>query len=261
MSGIATAIVGSAIIGGVASNMAANKAASAQSKSAASAIDEQQRQYDLTRSDLAPYRNIGYQALGTLGSLYGYNAANSSGPLSYEDWAKQNQSAPSMSGPWGNFGNYFAYQNYVQNFKPQAATAPDYSAFFKSPDYEFRRSEGLRGVEQSAAARGGAYSGNALKALADYNSNLAAGEFGNYFNRQAVLAGIGQSATNTSATAGQASANNIGNMLMAQGDARASGIMGAANGWSSALNSGLNNYMLYKGGWFTRPTAPASGGN
>src|SRR5262245_41030892 len=64
-----------------------------------------------------------------------------------------------------------------------ALTSPDYSNFYKSPDYTFRRDEGIRGIERTAAARGGAASGNALKALAEFNSNLAAGEFGNYFNR------------------------------------------------------------------------------
>ena len=41
--------------------------------------------------------------------------------------------------------------------------------FYASADYAFRRSEGERGIGSSFAARGGAYSGRAMKALADYN--------------------------------------------------------------------------------------------
>jgi hypothetical protein len=110
----------------------------------------------------------------------------------------------------------------------------------------------LRGVEQSAAARGGAFSGNALRGLTDYSSGLASQQYGNYFNRLSSLAGIGQSATGSTAQAGSNAANSISQGMMASGDARASGIMGAANGTSSALNSGVNNYLLYKGGYFNK---------
>jgi hypothetical protein len=115
-------------------------------------------------------------------------------------------------------------------------TAPDYSAFFKSPDYTFRRDEGTRGIERTAAARGGAFSGNALKALNEFNSNLAAGEFGNYFNRQAALAGIGQAATAQTNQAGLYTGSMVGNALQNQGDARASGIVGQYNAYGNALS-------------------------
>lgn len=120
---------------------------------------------------------------------------------------------------------------------PPMMAGPDYSNFFASPDYTFRRDEGTRGIERSAAAAGLTGSGNALAALADYNSNLAAGEFGNYFNRQAALAGIGQSAVNTTTTAGMNSANNIGAALQNGANARASGIGDAADAWGNALGT------------------------
>jgi hypothetical protein len=126
----------------------------------------------------------------------------------------------------------------------QPQTAPDYSAFYKSPDFEFRRNEGLRGINNSFAARGGALSGNALRALTQFNSDLAAGEFGNYFNRQAALAGIGQTATNTSAQAGLATGARIGNALMEGGNARASGIAGQYDAIGGAL-SGLAQGVGY----------------
>lgn len=124
--------------------------------------------------------------------------------------------------------------------------SPNYGAFFKSPDYQFRKTQGMEGIGNSFSASGGAKSGNALKALADFNSNLAAGEFGNYFNRQAALAGIGQTATNTSANAGIATGQIVGNALQNAGNARASGIAGSANAWggaASGIAQGLGYYM------------------
>jgi hypothetical protein len=125
-------------------------------------------------------------------------------------------------------------------------TAPDYSAFFKSPDYTFRQQEGMSNIGNSFSASGGAKSGNALKALAEFNSNLAAGEFGNYFNRQLALAGQGQAATSTSANAGIATGQITGNALQNAGDARASGVAGQYNaigGGLSSLGQGLGYYM------------------
>lgn len=57
------------------------------------------------------------------------------------------------------------------------------SRFYASPDYEFRRSEGLRDSKNYLNNTYGLGSGNALKALTEFNSNLAAGEFGDYVNR------------------------------------------------------------------------------
>lgn len=124
--------------------------------------------------------------------------------------------------------------------------APDYSAFFKSPDYQFRKDQGMQGIENSFSASGGAKSGNALKALADFNSNLASGEFGNYFNRQLALAGQGQAATNTSTSAGVATGQIVGNALQNSADARASGVAGQYNALGAAasgLSQGLGYYM------------------
>lgn len=60
--------------------------------------------------------------------------------------------------------------------------------FLQSPDYKFRQQEGLNAVQGSAAAQGGLYSGNTLRDITDYASNLAAGEYSNWFGRQQGLA-------------------------------------------------------------------------
>jgi hypothetical protein len=137
-----------------------------------------------------------------------------------------------------------------------AMTAPDYTNFFKSPDYTFRRDEGTRGVERTAAAKGGAFSGNALKALAEFNSNLAAGEFGNYFNRQAAMAGIGQTATAQTNQAGLITGQGVSDALQKQGDARASGVAGQYN----AIGEGLSG-LAQAGGYYFGNRQPQYGGD
>lgn len=110
-----------------------------------------------------------------------------------------------------------------------SGSGPDYSSFYTSPNYAFTKQQGMQGIENSFSASGGAKSGNALKALDQYNSNLAAGQFGNYFNQQASIAGLGQTATGQVGTAGSAAGAQIGNSLIQGGDARASGIVGQYN--------------------------------
>lgn len=118
-------------------------------------------------------------------------------------------------------------QPYMQSGTNALAKLQDPNANFQaSPDYAFRRSEGQRDIGNSFAARGGAFSGNALKALTDYNSNIASNEYGNWWSRQAGLAGQGQTATQAVDAAGANKANAVGNALMYQGNARASGIQG-----------------------------------
>ena len=127
-----------------------------------------------------------------------------------------------------------------------AGNAPNYEGFYASPDYQFRRSEGTRDIGNSFAARGGALSGNALKALTEFNSNLAAGEFGNWFNRQGALAGIGQAATGANAALGTGLSGNIAGGLAGMGDVRASGLLGRTSALSNAANDAIYNW-LYRG--------------
>lgn len=111
--------------------------------------------------------------------------------------------------------------------------------FMASPDYAFRRSEGQRDLGNSFAARGGAFSGNALRALDQYNQSLASGEFGNWWNRQAGLAGVGQTANAQTGVLGQNTANNVANNIVGAGDARASGIQNTA----AILGGGARNFV------------------
>jgi len=130
-------------------------------------------------------------------------------------------------------------------------TMADYQA---DPGYQFRLSEGQRGIENAAAARGSRYSGATLKALARFNSDQASQEYGNAynrfqndlssrFNRLASVSGIGQTATNQVSAAGQNYANQAGQAIQNAGAARASGYVGQANAINNAIGQGTNAYM------------------
>ena len=134
--------------------------------------------------------------------------------------------------------------------------------FQADPGYAFRMSEGLKALDRQAAARGGLISGGALKAAQGYGQDLASQEYLNAFNRfqtnrtnllnpLQAIAGTGQTATNTLSQAGQNMGTNVSNAMGASGqaqmnamtagaDARASGYLGAQEGWNQAINSALS---------------------
>lgn len=206
MSGATGAIIGAGVAAAGASVYAANKSSSAMQSASRAANSEQGREFDLAYNAQAPYRQVGGEALNQLASLYGLPQ--------YQD--------PSM---------------------PATSAAPDYSAFYNSPDYAFARDQGIKAVTQNAALAGGLRSGNALRGVTDFASGLASQNFNNYANRLAALAGIGQnSAINTgnqAITTGQGIATNLINA----GNARASGIQNSAAGFNNALQGGLSNYL------------------
>lgn len=126
--------------------------------------------------------------------------------------------------------------------------------FQADPGYSFRMSEGMKGLERSAAARGGLLSGGMLKGIQRFGQNLASDEYTNAFNRYQTernarlnplqsLAGVGQTAAQQIGQAGQTMASNVGGAMQAGAAARASGYVGQTNALTGALNTGLNYYQ------------------
>lgn len=98
------AAAGIAAVSTVVSSQSAKKSAKDQTKGADRAILEQERQYDLNRTDLAPFRETGSQALRSLArglGLEGYSAPGTTAPLSYDEWLEAN---PQASGGGGGGG-------------------------------------------------------------------------------------------------------------------------------------------------------------
>ena len=132
---------------------------------------------------------------------------------------------------------------------------PDMSAFTASPGYQFRRDEGVKAIERSAASRGLLKSGAAVKAIDRFAEGNAASEFGDWWNRTAGIAGAGQAATTAGAQSGMAATSMINNATQQAGNARASSYANTG----SAINSGINNVLaayLYQRGGFGGAAAP-----
>lgn len=145
------------------------------------------------------------------------------------------------------------------NALPELVAASRYTPFgmeqFQTdPGYGFRLKEGLRALENSAAARGGLLSGNTMRGITRYGQGLASDEYTNAFNRYQAeraarlnplqsLTGMGQTAANTLSNEagqyGQAMAQNAAQM----GNIRASGYMNTANALAGGLGQGLNYYQ------------------
>jgi len=120
--------------------------------------------------------------------------------------------------------------------------------------YNFLRQEGMRDIGNSFAARGGAASGNALRALSEFQTGLANQSFGDWWNRQAGMAGVGQTTASNLGTLGAQSAGNIGALLTNQGNNRASGILGQQAAfnqlWQNSRQNTGNILGMFFGGGF-----------
>ena len=141
------------------------------------------------------------------------------------------------------------------------------SDFQTDPGYQFRMDEGMKGLTNSAAARGGLLSGAALKAASNYNQMGASAEYGNaynrfqtnqtnQFNRLASLADVGQVAANQNASGSMQMGQNVGNGMMnsgqmignnliGAGNARASGYLAQGNALTGAINQGVSAWNQY----------------
>jgi hypothetical protein len=144
--------------------------------------------------------------------------------------------------------------------------------FQADPGYAFRMSEGMKGLERSAAARGGLLSGATLKGIQRFGQDLGSQEYTNAFNRYQTernarlnplqsLAGIGQTSTTQLGAAGQTMASNVGQAMGASAQARASGYMGGANALSGALGQYMNyNQQQQQNEMFNRLLSQRDGG-
>lgn len=244
MSWVAAAVAGAAVVGGVASgamsSSAAKSAANTQAGAQQYAADLQNQQFEETRSDLQPYRDLGT----TYAPQIGVALAN---PLLYSTF---------------NYGDF------------KAPTAADAQA---TPGYQFTLNQGLKAAQNSASARGLGSSGAAIKGAQTFASGLADATYGDTFNRALStyttnrnnalsdfgtnygiatdnvnrllgIVGNGQNAATQTGALGAQAANSIANSVTSGAAAQAAGTVGAANavsgGISTAINGGTNALLL-----------------
>lgn len=133
----------------------------------------------------------------------------------------------------------------------------DQAALEKTPGYQFTRNQGLKAVQNSAAARGLGVSGAALKGASAFATNLANNTYQDQFNLENVnrtnaynrLKGtveIGENAANQTGVQGTAAADTTAKALIGAGNAQAASYnrMGSA---VSNLASDVGSWYAYKG--------------
>lgn len=128
----------------------------------------------------------------------------------------------------------------------------DQATLEKTPGYQFNLTQGLKSVQNGAAARGLGTSGASLKGAATFATGLADSTYQNQFNnantnqtnaynRLMGLASLGESAGAQTGAYATQTGQSIGNNLIQGGNAQAAGIVGAGN----ALTNGANSYASY----------------
>jgi hypothetical protein len=224
MAGIAAAVIGgAAALGGAAIGAyGANKAAKEQTKAARQGIEAQERMLERQIGLQEPFRQTGITAQNQLLTLLGL--------------------------PGGTAGGA-EYGSMAQPF--------DMNRFQADPGYGFRMSEGMKALENSAAARGGLLSGSTVKGATRFGQDLASQEYQNAFNRYQVeraarlnplqsLMGAGQTATNQITGAmgqtGQGIAQGYGNLGQARASAYVGGTQAAMQGLQGIASMTQNYY-------------------
>jgi hypothetical protein len=252
MTWVAVAIGGSAVVGAGASVYAGNKAAGATNSATNASIGEQARQYNQTREDFAKQRGLGNSALDQLARLYGFATPATEGkfdPAAYlaanSDVAKNTYFAQNPEEHYRRYGVNEGRQGTFTGGTPGvAASAPDASAFFESPDYQFNLAEGQKAIDRSLVARGRGLSGAGVKEGVRYASGMASQQIGDFTNRLLTIAGLGNAATSNTVAAGQNMANNNSAALINAGNQRASTYGQTAAGVNNSVQGGISNYML-----------------
>jgi len=212
MSWVAAAIVGSSLITGHMGSKAAKSAAGTQADAARYAADVEREMYDISREDLAPYRELGYTSLGEIEKKLPY-LTGQFGPdqlAQYLDPATafQMKYGTQATERLGNVGGSALSGNTLRRLT------------------EF-------GQELGSTAYQGAF-------------NRFQTERGNIYNTLANIAGMGQGAVNTGVAASQNLAGNLTGLSTGAAAAQAAGQIGSANAWSSALQ-GPSNYLQLSG--------------
>jgi hypothetical protein len=192
---------------------------------------------------------------GALSSAAGSSAARRQERAANNATAEQRRQFDLMYGDQAPFRD--AGQNAVRELAGLSGYNPTPSAemVMAEPGYQFGLDQGRNAIQGTAAARGGLYSGNALRELTRYGGDYATTrfnqandraqqQFGNRWNRLASLAGLGQTSVQQTGAAGMGLGGAIGNNMMGAANAGAAAGMQRANIWGNAANQ-LGGYMAW----------------
>jgi hypothetical protein len=213
---LAGAVLGSAVIGAVGSNSAADTQAAAQQQASAS----QDARFAQIQKQSQPFMDAGYGATKSLTDLLGTTGTPG-----------QNASGTNLQ------------QGYLTStFNPTQAELENY------PGYKFALNQGQQAVRNAGTASSGALSSGTLKDIANYTTGAASQHYGdffnqfqtqqsNIFNRLSAIAGLGQSSAAGVGNSGTQLGIGAAQALAGAGASQASGILGATSSLAGGANS------------------------
>jgi hypothetical protein len=204
--GIEAAIIGSAVVGGIGASKqasAARDAANMQAAAADRAMQQEREMYDISRGDLAPYRELGYTALGDIENRIPFFTSQ------FGDEQLRQYLDPSM-----DFRRRLGEQTTARMLNVGGGAISGNT---------------LRGLEEFGQNLASTEYGNAFNRFQNERTNI--------YNTLANIAGMGQQSVNTGVQAGQNFAGQQTGLLTGQAAAQAAGQVGAAN----AISGGIGN--------------------
>lgn len=258
--GVAAAAVGAAgTIGGAAiSSSAANAGSKAQQAAANQAINQQQKNLDLTEQNESPYLAGGANAESELQQLLGtYTGAF---PTEQAGIAAVRAADPSLANVSNNDPRFVAELASLQAQNVASTQASDGSSygsllqpftnadFQEQPGYQFALQQGQQALQRAQAAGGGLLSGAAVKALTDYNQGDADQQYqqayenyntnqGNVISRLTGQTIAGQNAASAIGNVSTNTANQVSDLNTQIGNAQSAADTSTGNAASSALSS------------------------
>jgi hypothetical protein len=216
---------------------AAGDAANAQVQASQNSNATQLQMYNTTRSDQAPWRAAGGQAVNALSQWYGLGGVNSPSTSTSTGQQGYDPSSGRIIRGDGGIGQLIPGGTAAGTNTTAAQQPVDYNKLLSSlPGYQFQMDQGNQAVQRNLAATGLLQSGAAGKALQQYGQGVASDYAGQYVNGLQSLAGLGQTSVANTGAIGANTANQIGSNQIYAGNAQASGYAGTAN----AINSGLS---------------------
>ena len=271
MSGVATAVISTAVVGGYVQSKAAGDAADAQTKSTDAAIAAQQQADAAAAARAKPFVDLGTGASQELQSFLGISSQNQEladidqqiAGLRAEQAALEGSSLQSDKGGIpglisqaitgvrsDSLGEITAQiaalesqrSALAQSVPAQSVTPGGLQQLDEiNPLVSFLRDQGFESIQETAAAQGRLGAGGTLKDLTQFNTDLTSTivpQLQNQrFNQLFNTASLGSNAAAGVSTNQLNTASNIGNLLGAQGQAQAGGIIGGAN----AITGGIQN--------------------
>jgi hypothetical protein len=181
MSFVATAVIGTSVVGGIMSSKAqksaAKSASQAQTQAADKGIEEQRRQFDALQKLMAPYVASGNTAMTRYNALSG------------------------LAGPEAQ-----------QSILDQIQAGPEFGSLVRS---------GEEAILQSASATGGLRGGNTQAALAKFRPEILSSLIRDEYSRLGGMISMGQNAAAGVGNAGMNTGTNIANLYGQVGAAQA----------------------------------------